>query len=247
MKREKVLPAALCGCLLALCVSVGLAVHFWQESREAEAQLAAALVQVERMETQLFQTRVQLDRAEEEKAVAEKERDHAQLQYEQTAERNNPIDWYRYGNRGIAITTAEMSINNAFFGEAWKRELDHVLAVIIEEMELSEEESQCLDRYRQSAEVAGESLVGLIGLMYSNGHIGSIAVPNAEQAIASTYKQYTMELLNTYYFAFGYERYYHFAFDDAFVTEWREKSGGGITASGEQLFPPLSQVLPDQS
>lgn len=37
MKREKVLLAALCGCVLALCVFTGVAVHFWQESMKRRA------------------------------------------------------------------------------------------------------------------------------------------------------------------------------------------------------------------
>ena len=104
MKREKVLSAA-------LCVSAGMAVHFWQKDREAETQLAETLARVEKMETRLSQTQEQLAQAEEEKERAESDRDMFQLQYEYVTKKNNPIDHYILSpNRPVAFSTYGLSM-----------------------------------------------------------------------------------------------------------------------------------------
>lgn len=250
MKREKVLPMALCGCVLALCVSAGVAVYFWQESREAEAQLAAAREQIETLETTLSQNQEQLARMEEELK-------YAQLKYEWATETDNPIDRYRYASgRDSGSTTYEMSANAAFFREAWKQEFEHLVNKVKEDRQSNPrmeeqwvaEYCQELDRYRSAVEAQVDSMVNLILLEWDVGYKGtsaSIAIPGYASSI---YRNGTLELLDNFSEPFEWQKVYSYAFDEDTVTQIREKVGDPLAERmpGEQLFPPLSQVLPDQ-
>lgn len=61
---------------------------------------------------------------------------------------------------------------------------------------------------------------------------------------ASIYWQGTLWLLDTYCYALSPGASgYTYAFDEALVAEFWESSGGGITSSGEAMFPPVSEVL----
>ena len=91
MKGQKALIAALCCCVLALCGALGLAVHFRQESREAEAQLTLLQERNDLLESELLKLGAQLAQVEEE---AEREREEARSRLESASRRDNPIDHY---------------------------------------------------------------------------------------------------------------------------------------------------------
>ena len=78
------------------------------------------------------------------------------------------------------------------------------------------------------------------------GTNGPVSVAAAE---ATVYRQGTIWLLERYYYMLDWSEKYSFAFNEDTVTRLREKIGDPLAerVPGEQLFPPLSEVLPDQS
>lgn len=252
MKREKVLLAALCGCVLALCVFTGVAVHFWQESRETEAQLAAVREQNEQLETELDKLSTQLVQAEEEREAAEKERDYAQSRYEGISRRDNPIDQYFFSDkRSVGSSTIEMRIDAAFYCEAWKQELAHAVTWVKSVSEY-EEDHQLLEDYQDLIEAQAEMAYDIALLRGAKDHapgdererngqfiLGTFGLTGSALSAAEAYRQGTLWLLDTYCYILDYHvSGYSFGFNEDFIVE--------RYGTEDKAFPPLSQVLPDQ-
>ena len=256
MKGQKALTAALCCCVLALCVAIGIATHFRQESREAQAKLTMLQERNDLLESELLKLGAQLTQAEEEKAAAEKERASAQLQYEWATERNNPVDRYYYAEgRPFGMTTNEMHADTVFYREAWKEEFDYAVKKISEYCSISqeyldrpiEEDLQHLIEYKELI----EKVVGMtwdLSMLHKSG-MGTNGPVTVAAAEATVYRQGTIWLLERYYYVLDWSEKYSFAFNEDTVTRLWEKIGDPLAerVQGEQLFPPLSEVLLDQS
>lgn len=248
--------AALCCCGLALCVAVGIAFHFRQESRERQELLTVAQEQIELMEVELARAGEQLVLAEEAKAEAEKERDYARRQYEWATERDNPIDrYYDSDKRPRAMATYEVSVEASFYLAAWHRELEKALEWVKNDCGTTyEEDNKLLDDYSVAVETLATSVGDLQHLHLAEyytpeerwGHGGSFESISYGFARAHIYRQATFDLLKAY-LDDGVCNY-TYSFDDVAVEEILENFYGG-GEEGEmllkQLFPPISQVLPD--
>lgn len=256
MKREKVLPAVLCGCVLALCVSAGVAVYFWQESREAEAQLAEAREQNEQLETELDKLSTQLVKLEEEKTKIESDRDMFQLQYEYVTQKDNPIDHYILSpNRPTGFSTYEMNMEAWFEYAAWKEEFECALTWVEKDSgTVYEEDRQLLRDYRVAVEAQVDTMGGLTHLHAAElfspeerwGRIGSWGGCAISYAEAEIYRRGTINLLDTY--AYAMKSNYPYSFNEERRKEIIDEITTGnesVRETLEQLFPPLSQVLPD--
>ncbi len=253
MRQQKFLRLALCICLLILCGALGLTAHFWKESQETQAQLAAARERNQVLEEELHQRSVQFAQAQADRMEAEQKRDDAVLRNERASRRDNPIDQYYFSDkRMVGSSTVEMGVNAAFYREAWKQELDHAVAWVKSVSEYKEDH-QLLENYRALIERqankaydimlfrgAGdypprdEREVNRLFILGTNGSVGST------RAEAEVYRQGTLWLLDTYCYALDYHiSGYSFGFDDDFIIE--------RYGMDDLMFPPLSQVLPGLS
>ena len=252
MKGQKALTAALCCCVLALCVAIGIATHFRQESREAAAQLTAAQAQITALEVQLSQTQAQLTQAEE-------ARDYAQRRYESASHRDNPIDRYLLSpNRIAAFSTYEINMEAWFEYEAWKREFECALAWVEKDCEtVYEADRQLLKDYQAAIVAQAETMdelthlhvAGLFPPEELRGRVGSWGGCAISYAEAEVYRQGIIHLLDTYAYAME-KSSYPYSFDEDVRKEIVEEiatNNESVRETLEQLFPPLSEVLPDQS
>lgn len=249
MKGQKALTAALCCCVLALCVAIGIATHFRQESREAQAKLTMLQERNDLLESELLKLGAQMEQMEED---AERERENAQSRLESAARRDNPIDQYYFSNkRTTGTTTLQMCVDTAFYREAWKQEFNHVVNFVTEQIDSDyDEDYQLLEEYRSLVERQVEITYDLAILrpygmsreeryenrQYILGTYGPISISFSEAMI---YRNGAIWLLDRYYYVMDWSGKYPFAFDGSFI----EENYGG----DDSMFPPLSEVLPDQS
>lgn len=196
--------------------------------------------------------------AQEDKEIAEKERDYAQLRYEWATQRDNPIDRYMDSeNRPDDYSTFIMNMETWFALEAWKLEFESALAWVEADCgTIYEEDRQLLKDYRVAIEAWADTVYDLTYLYIANhyppeerwGNIGTLGSSAISRAEMEVYRKGTLFLLDTYAYAVK-SKYPYFFCEETRKTVIEDILSGGnesLREAVEYLFPPLSQVLPDQ-
>lgn len=250
--REMAALLTCCG-VLSFALATGTWVGVVDMMAEAEAQEAEWARQQEAQEAEWKRQQEALAEADTQIAKLKREIDSLEQSRNEAAGWDNPIS--AYCTQIDARSTRDMATAAAFSREAWKRELDHLVAVIKESWEyrrginldvseewLAEHESR-LDQYREAVDEEADAMANMIFDEWEAGWWGSAATIALASSEAEIYRSATVRLLDSFAGPHEWEKVYDYHFDETVVNELREYFGDPVNVVGIQMFPPISEMM----